>query len=106
MKPNRIEIIAPGLYVPGGGELLLDWCVVCTATPCASRAADRIIAPVLAPVLQSGTCQAGVNSCQIGVLSAPLLRARAVLWVLRYEHKSCAEGGLFPGFLEAFEDRR
>ena len=27
--------------------------------------------------LQSGTCQAGVNSCQIGVWSAPLPRARA-----------------------------
>ena len=28
-------------------------------------------------LLQSGTCQAGVNSCQVGLLSAPLPRARA-----------------------------
>ena len=27
--------------------------------------------------LQSGTCQAGVNSCQVGLLSAPLPPARA-----------------------------
>ena len=27
-------------------------------------------------LLQSGTCQAGVNSCQVRVLSAPLPRAR------------------------------
>ena len=27
--------------------------------------------------LQSGTCQAGVNSCQVGLRSAPLPRARA-----------------------------
>ena len=28
-------------------------------------------------LLQSGTCQAGVNSCQVGLLAAPLPRARA-----------------------------
>ena len=28
-------------------------------------------------MLQSGTCQAGVNSCQVGLWSAPLPRARA-----------------------------
>ena len=28
-------------------------------------------------LLQSGTCQAGVNSCQVGLSSAPLPRARA-----------------------------
>ena len=27
--------------------------------------------------LQSGTCQAGVNSCHVGLRSAPLPRARA-----------------------------
>ena len=35
---------------------------------------DRIAGKLL---LQSGTCQAGVNSCQIGLLAAPLPRARA-----------------------------
>ena len=28
-------------------------------------------------LLQSGTCQAGVNSCQVGLLAAPRPRARA-----------------------------
>ena len=34
-------------------------------------------------MLQSGTCQAGVNSCQFELLSAPLPRARAAEGAIR-----------------------